>query len=131
MSAVKGNLKPLGKKIFVNNMDFGEQVLASGIVLSSDDGKDRGIHPRWGQVWAVGPEHTEDFSIGDWILIEHGRWSRGIKYEYADGSQTTIRLVDNDCIIMWNEEKPNDVIIGELTGGEAPPTISPDEILRK
>jgi co-chaperonin GroES (HSP10) len=130
VSTVKGNLKPLGKKIFVNNMDFGEQVLASGIVLTSDDGKDRGIHPRWGQVWAVGPDHDEDFNVGDWILIEHGRWSRGIKYEYDDGRQTTIRLVDNECIIMWNEEKPNDVIIGTLTGGEAPPTISPDEFLR-
>jgi hypothetical protein len=112
-------------------MHFGEQVTKTGIVLSSDNGKDRGIYPRWGQVWAVGPDHDEPFSVGDWILIEHGRWSRGIEYEYSNGDETTIRLVDNDCIILWDTEKPNDVIIGEMTGGEPPPTISPDEFLKR
>ena len=67
---VKGKLIPLRDKILVHNMNFGEQVTTSGIVITSDDGKERGIYPRWAQVFAVGPEHKEEFNVGDWILIE-------------------------------------------------------------
>ena len=118
VNAVKGNIIPLGDKVFVHNMNFGEQTTAGGIVLVSDDAKDRGIHPRWGQVWAVGSEHAEEFKVGDWILIEHGRWTRGIPYEYEDGTETTIRMVENKSIIMWDDEEPKDAIIGSITGAD-------------
>jgi len=129
VNAVKGNIIPLGDKVFVNNMNFGEQTTAGGIVLMSDDAKDRGIHPRWAQVWAVGKDHAEEFGIGDWILIEHGRWTRGILYEYEDGTETTIRMVENKSIIMWDTEQPKDAIIGRLDGGEAPPSINPQDFV--
>ena len=101
-------------------MEFGEQVLASGIVLTSDDGKDRGIHPRWAQVYAVGPDHKEDYNVGDWILLEHGRWSRGIDIETETGEKITIRLIDNNCVMMWDKDKPDTAIIGEITNTSAP-----------
>jgi co-chaperonin GroES (HSP10) len=129
VNAVKGKITPLGNKVFVNNMNFGEQTTAGGIVLMSDDSKDHGIHPRWAQVWAVGKDHAEEFGVGDWILIEHGRWTRGIPYEYEDGTETTIRMVENKSIIMWDTEQPKDAIIGHLTGGEAPPSINPQDFV--
>lgn len=131
VNAVKGKITPLGDKVFVNNMNFGEQVTTGGIVLMGDDAKDHGIRPRWAQVWAVGKDHAEEFSVGDWILIEHGRWTRGIPYEYEDGTETTIRMVENKAIIMWDIEQPKDAIIGHLDGAGPPPTVSPDEFLRK
>jgi co-chaperonin GroES (HSP10) len=118
--AVTGNIKPIKDKVLVIDMDFGEQVLASGIVLTSDNGKDRGIHPRWAQVYAVGPEHKEEFGVGDWILLEHGRWSRGIDIETETGEKKTIRLIDNNCVMMWDTEKPDTVIIGTIDGAAAP-----------
>jgi len=118
--AVKGNIKPIKDKVLVTNMEFGEQVLSSGIVLTSDNGKDRGIHPRWAQVYAVGPDHKEEFSIGDWILLEHGRWSRGIDIETETGEKKTIRLIDNNCVIMWDTEQPDTVIIGTIDGASTP-----------
>ena len=118
--AVKGNIKPIKDKVLVTNMEFGEQVLASGIVLTSDDGKDRGIHPRWAQVYAVGPDHNEEYNVGDWILLEHGRWSRGIDVETETGEKITIRLIDNNCVMMWDKEKPDTAIIGEITNTSAP-----------
>lgn len=111
-------------------MDFGEQVTKSGIVIQSDNGKAHGVKPRWGQVWAVGPEHNEPFNVGDWILVEHGRWSRGIEYENEDGTKTTIRLVDNDCIMLWDTEKPNEVYIGQEFGNGDSINIRPDDFLR-
>jgi co-chaperonin GroES (HSP10) len=110
MSVVKGKLRILRDKIMVSDMYFGEQKTASGIIIKSDDGKVEGIYPRWGKVFAVGPEHKEDFGVGDWILVEHGRWTRGIEYDNGGDEPVTIRLVENKAILMWSSEKPNDTV---------------------
>lgn len=113
MAIVKGKLRPLRDKVIVHNMHFGEQRSSGGIVVLGDDGKDRGIYPRWGQVFAVGPDHSEEFKVGDWILVEHGRWTRGIKLETDDETETIIRMVDNKAVLMWSEQKPEGVVIGD------------------
>ena len=96
---VKGKLRPLGSKVLISNMNFGMDKTRSGILLHSDDGKSSGIHPRWGKVFAVGPEQTE-VNVGQWILLEHGRWSRGHKYESENGETFDIRLADLDAILL-------------------------------
>jgi co-chaperonin GroES (HSP10) len=108
MGKLKGSVIPLKNKVLVSDMEFGMEKTKGGIFLPSDDGKSTGIHPRWGKVWAVGPEQQE-VKEGEWICIEHGRWTRGIEYENDDGSITKIRLVDNDAILMSADEKPSDV----------------------
>jgi co-chaperonin GroES (HSP10) len=111
---VRGKIKPLRDKVLVSDMNFGEQRSTGGIVILGDDGKDHGIHPRWGKVYAVGPQHDEVYSVGDWILIEHGRWSRGIEVEEESGEKKIIRLIDKDCVMLWNNEQPKDAQIGNL-----------------
>jgi co-chaperonin GroES (HSP10) len=113
MAAVQGKLIPLRDKVIVHNMHFGEQRTSGGLIVLGDDGKDRGIYPRWGQVFGVGPEHKEEFGVGDWILVEHGRWTRGILLELENGEETTIRMVDNSCIIMWSKDKPSDTQVAQ------------------
>jgi co-chaperonin GroES (HSP10) len=112
-SKVNGKILPLHDKVLVHNMHFGEQFTKTGIFIPGDDGKTHGIHPRWGQVYAVGPAHKEEFNVGDWILVEHGRWSRGIEIEEPSGDKTTIRLIDNNCVMLWDHEKPQDALIGD------------------
>lgn len=126
---VKGKLIPLRDKILVHNMNFGEQVTTSGIVITSDDGKERGIYPRWAQVFAVGPEHKEEFNVGDWILIEHGRWTRGIDYENENGTKITLRMVDNPCIMMWNDTPPKEVFVGVESDLSSSSNIRPDDFI--
>ena len=72
------SITPLRDVVLVRDMDFGGRQLASGIHLLSDDGKSEGIRPRWARVYAVGPEQ-QDVQPGQWVLIEHGRWSRGFQ----------------------------------------------------
>ncbi len=110
-------------------MNFGEQVTTSGIVITSDDGKERGIYPRWAQVFAVGPEHKEEFNVGDWILIEHGRWTRGIDYENEDDTKTTLRMVDNPCIMMWSTTQPKEVFVGIESDLSSSSNIRPDDFI--
>ena len=97
MSKVIGKIRPIRDRVIVSDMHFGEQRSSGGIVILGDDGKDRGIYPRWGKVYAVGPEHKEEFNVGDWVLIEHGRWTRGVLLYDVD-SEKKIRIVDNKCI---------------------------------
>jgi co-chaperonin GroES (HSP10) len=104
---IKGTLKPLRDKVLVRDMQFGMEKTAGGIYLPSDDGKSSGIHPRWGRVFAIGPEQ-EDVKIDQWILVEHGRWSRGTVYETSEGEDVEIRLVDNKSILAVSDEAPND-----------------------
>lgn len=113
--AVKGKVKPLKDKVFVVDMEFGMQRTSSGIFVPADDGKSTGIHPRWGKVWAVGPEQ-KDVNIGDWVLVEHGRWTRGIEVESDDGEIVTVRMVENKAIMLSTEEKPSDVMRSEAVG---------------
>jgi co-chaperonin GroES (HSP10) len=102
---VTGNLKPLRDNVFVSDMDFGSEVTSSGIYIPSSDGKSDGIVPRWGKVWAVGPDQTE-VSVGQWVCIEHGRWTRGITVEQDTGEDVIVRMVDNKDIMLVSDEKP-------------------------
>lgn len=106
--AVIGSIKPLKDKIMVSRMNFGESKTKTGIVLTSDDGKSSGVHPRWGQVFAVGDEQT-DVEVGEWVLVAHGRWTRGIKYEDANGEELEIRMIENDAILLVSDEPDEDV----------------------
>lgn len=80
---IKGKLMPLRDRVLVSDMEFGEEVTTSGIVIQSDNGKAHGVKPRWGKVWAVGPEQ-KDVKVGDWICVEHGRWTRTFEVELED-----------------------------------------------
>ena len=111
MSVIKGKLRPLRNTVLVSDMGFEEQTTASGIVIQSDDGKSHGVKPRWARVWAIGPEQTE-VKLGEWIYIEHGRWTRGIKVE-ENGEDIVIRRVDTDAILLQAEEKPTDVYMAK------------------
>lgn len=105
---IKGNIVPLRDNVLVSDMVFEMQKTASGLFIPSDNGKTSGIHPRWGKVWAVGPEQT-DVKVGEWVCVEHGRWTRTVEFE--DGDQVLeLRMIDNDAILMVADEPPADVI---------------------
>lgn len=100
-------VRAIRNHVIVEDMEFGEQRTQSGIIIIDDDGKQHGIKPRWAKVYTVGPEQ-ENVKTGDWILIEHGRWTRGFNFERDDGTIFTLRRVDTDAIIMTSDRKPSD-----------------------
>ena len=108
---VKGKLTPIRDNVLVVNMSFDEQKTAAGIIVRSDDGKSEGIKPRWAKVWAIGPEQ-KDVKLGEWILVEHGRWTRGVLFEDETGTEITFRRVDPECILATADERPSDITLG-------------------
>jgi len=106
----KGKLIPIRDHVIVEEMEFGEQISKGGIIIQSDDGKNMGVKPRWGKVYAVG--HTnDDVKVGDWVLIEHGRWTRGMNVEDETGTLRVLRRVDKDAIMITSKKKPGDVYV--------------------
>ena len=106
----KGKLIPIRDHVIVEEMEFGEQISKGGIIIQSDDGKNMGVKPRWGKVYAVG-EKNLDVKIGDWVLIEHGRWTRGMNVEDETGTLRVLRRVDKDAIMITSKKKPGDVYV--------------------
>ena len=125
---IKGNVRAIGNRVLVTDMYFGEQKTASGLIIKDDNGSTRGIYPRWGRVYAKGPDNNDDYNVGDWILVEHGRWTRGIEIENEDG-EFEIRMVEAESILAMSDEKPSGVHIGaEYNDGEHA-TIDPSNFV--
>ena len=98
-------LRAIHDRILCTEIEKGEQTLASGIVLLNDDGKSDGIRPRWMQVYAIGPNVSDDVVVGEWILVEHGRWSHGITVR-EDETDLTLWQAEEESILCTAKEKP-------------------------
>jgi co-chaperonin GroES (HSP10) len=112
--------KPLGNSVVVADMVFDQRLTHSGIVLLNDNGKSTGIRPRWGQVYAVGPEQ-HDVLVGQWVCVAHGRWTRGIDIEDESGV-ITVRKVDPKDIMMVSDQAVQDETWSDAVHVEAKPS---------
>lgn len=115
----RNKLKPLNDSVIVADMVFDQRITTGGIVLLNDNGKGTGIRPRWAHVYAVGPDQL-DVKVGDWILVEHGRWTRGIDIEDETGKHT-LRRVDPKDIMLQSKEPMQDETWSEAVHIEAKP----------
>lgn len=77
----------------------------SGVILPESQFDERAVRPRWFLVTHVGPEQ-EDIHPGDFVLVTHGRWSRGIDLEGNRRDEDKIFFLDNEEILMVADE-PN------------------------
>jgi hypothetical protein len=100
------SIKALNDHVLVADMNFKERQLSSGIYLLNDDSRTAGIRPRWAKVYATGPEQ-QDIQIGQWILVSHGRWTRGVTIEDTSG-EVTIRRIDPNDILLVSDSEPSD-----------------------
>lgn len=106
-------VKAIKDWVLVSGMDFSEMRTSGGIILRSDDGKSHGVKPRWAQVYKIGPEQ-QDVKVGQWILVEHGRWSRQLKI-FDGESDKNIQRVDTNGILLVSDEPPTaeDMLIND------------------
>jgi hypothetical protein len=109
-------LKALHDNILVCDMEFTGRQLSSGIVLMSDNGKSEGIRPRWGRVYEIGPEQ-KDVTVGQWICVAHGRWTRGLDIEDDQGVKTIRKIDPKDILLVSDEHPGSDDTISEAVSG--------------
>jgi co-chaperonin GroES (HSP10) len=125
-AAKQVKVRALSKDILVINMDMGEMKSAGGIVIQSDNGKAHGVKPRWAEVYKVGEDCDVDVKVGQWILIEHGRWTRKITIDDGDGEKE-FQKVEVKSIMAVADQRPNDFYIGQEYSHGASTTIRPED----
>lgn len=108
----KVKIRALHDDVIVSDMNFDEIKTASGIVLRSDNGQSHGVKPRWGRVYKTGPKQDE-IKVGQWILIEHGRWTRKLEIDDGEGIKS-LQKVEVKSILAVSDEAPSagDIVIG-------------------
>ena len=109
---IENDITPVKKRVLVSDMHFGETKSKGGIILVDDDGTASGIHPRWGKVYAVGNQQ-DDVTVGQWILVAHGRWSRAFKIKKTEkgpagdiGIELEVRMIDENDILLVSDDEP-------------------------
>jgi hypothetical protein len=125
--AKKVKVRALPKDVLVIDMDMGEMVTSSGIVIQSDNGKAHGVKPRWAKVYKVGSD-VDFVKEGQWILIEHGRWTRKIKIDDGEGEKE-FQKVETKSILLVSDERPDTAYWGqEFSNGDSM-NIRPDDFM--
>lgn len=110
-------IRALHDDVLVIDMNFEAGMTGGGIFLLGDDGKQRGLRPRWALIYETGPDQKH-MHKGQWILVEHGRWTRGVNFVDKDGDTQTLRKIDPDCVLLISDDDPR----GKIE------TVNPDEI---
>lgn len=98
------DLDPIADHILVDDIEGEDERVQNGIILPNERGETRGVRPRWACVYLVGPEQT-DVEPGQWILVEHGRWTRGVKM----GDGRIVRKVDPEGLMVVANERPENI----------------------
>lgn len=101
-------IKLLRNAVLASAIEAGMQK-KKGLIIPDDNVRERGIRPRWCKVFKVGPEVT-DVKEGDWILVEHGRWSHGFE-GFIEGETAVFRWVDHKDILLKTDKEPDDLTL--------------------
>lgn len=92
-------INALKGKLLVTALETGARVI-NGFIIPDDNGKSEGIRPRWGKVYAKGEDITE-VEVGQWVLVENGRWTRMVEIKDDNG----------DKVKLWGVEWPQSVML--------------------
>lgn len=104
----KNQIRAIKSDVIVTDMNFDVRLSNGGLILLNDNGKSTGIRPRWGRVYAVGPKQ-QDVKVGQWICVDHGRWTRGLDIEDESGKRTIRKIDPKDILLVSDsEEMPQD-----------------------
>ena len=109
----RSEIRALKQDVIVTDMAFDVRITQSGLILPNDNGTGLGIRPRWGQVYATGPDQ-DDVEVGQWVCVAHGRWTRGVDIEDETGRRTIRKIDPKDILLISDSETcPQDDTMGD------------------
>ncbi len=98
-------IKPIHDKVLAKMIDgFGDRKTAGGVIVVENDGTTEAIRPRWFEVMFTGPEQ-KDVNPGEYVLVAHGRWSRGVDFE-----NEKVYFLDNDEMLAVQTDMPSNIV---------------------
>lgn len=99
--------RPLKENVFVTDLDSGPHQTAGGIIIPDDNFSERGVHPRWARVWALGPD-VKGIEVGEWLFIEHARWTNSIDLELPAGVVRIWKVDWPDAVLLAAPDDPRE-----------------------
>lgn len=102
-------IRPLRERVLAELLGLDQRVTASGIIIQGENGKDRGVRPRWAKVHLVG-EGIDWVRPGQYVLVAHGRWSRQFECEHNGEKLKLVHLDNKECLIVTDEEPMDDFV---------------------
>lgn len=101
------NITPLGDKVLGRMLEVvgQERHTDGGLIITEDTMTEGAIRPRWFEITHVGPKQQE-FSRGDYVLVAHGRWSRGIDVDGTKREEDKLFLLDTDEFLGASDIHP-------------------------
>lgn len=99
-------LNPIRDKIVGKMIDsYGLKKTAGGVLMPDEDATTNAIRPRWFEVTHVGADNR-DVKVGDYVLVEHGRWGRGMDLEKTSKKADLYFHIDGESILGVADENP-------------------------
>ncbi len=102
---VADGFRPIRNNVFVTDLDSGPHQTQGGIIIPDDNLSARGIHPRWARVWSIGPD-VEDIQVGEWLFVEHARWTNAIDFEFPAGTVRVWRIDWPEAVLLASTIDP-------------------------
>lgn len=102
--------KALPNRVLVGDIQKGERTVR-GIILPNDNGKSHGIRSRWAQIYDVG-EGIDEVKVGEWVLLQHGRWTRGVTIKDGD-EDIMVWQIDYPAGVLAVSDEPTETYSGE------------------
>lgn len=106
--------------IYVQKLEKGEQKTRTGIIITEDGMTERGIRPRWAQIWKSGEKWKTDLPEGSWICLEHGNWSNIFKLENSNGEKVEFQIIEKKSILrgglLIKDDMPEHLVEYGITG---------------
>lgn len=100
-------LSALGNKVLGTMVDgFDLKTTKGGVIIKETDATAEAIRPRWFEVTHIGPDST-DVAVGNFVLVAHGRWTRGIDFAGVEG---LLYRIDEEEILGVSETLPEAVV---------------------
>lgn len=96
-----GVIIPRRDQLIICNLEKGDLKTAGGLILFDDNMSDRGIRPRWAQVYAVGtevPKFFDHIAAGQYILLKHGHWTHIFDHREPSGRVIGLQIVTRKSI---------------------------------
>lgn len=101
------NIRAIGNKVLGRMIEpvGRERKTAAGIIITENNMADSAIRNRWFQVISVGPDQPY-IAQDQYVLVEHGRWSRGIDVHGTSRPEDFIFNIDADSILGTRDDNP-------------------------
>lgn len=98
---------PLRDKVLGRMLDpvGGTKTTTGGVIVVEHNMTDSAIRPRWFEVTHVGPDQ-KDVSVGQYVLMPHGRWSRGIDVDGTHRVEDFLFLLDHNDMMGVQDVNP-------------------------